>query len=177
MVEPIGYNKKKAKEVLNKYDIDLLIASTPVNVFYTTGLPVTHVAPNPILYVLSNQYPFFSMVRRDGEESALIWSLYDSVEQFSWLDPSEVIRIGSLNAAINLLLKKVEEWELNDKTIGIIIGSVSEKPLRPIIKIIIDQKKQRLTNTKIINLLEETSYYIVRALDENEVGLNIFDVL
>jgi len=119
MIEPIGYSKKRAKEVLNKYDIDLLIASTPVNVFYTTGLPVTHVAPNPILYVLSNQYPFLSMVRRDGEESAFIWSLYDSVEQFSWLDPSEVIRIGSLDAAVNLLLKKVEEWDLRDQTIAL----------------------------------------------------------
>jgi hypothetical protein len=39
MIEPIGYDKNKAKKVLEKYNIDLLIASTPVNVFYTTGLP------------------------------------------------------------------------------------------------------------------------------------------
>ena len=67
--------------------------------------------------------------------------------------------------------------ELNDKSIGVIIGSVSEKPLRPIIKIIIDQNKVHLNTTKIINLLEEVSFYIVRALDESEVGINIFDVL
>ena len=119
MVEPIGYNKKKASEVLDKNGIDLLIASTPVNVFYTTGLPVTHVAPNPILYVLSNQYPNLSMIRRDGEESALIWSLYDSVEEFSWIPPNEVYRIGSLDAAVKMLLKKVEDWELSNKTIGL----------------------------------------------------------
>jgi Xaa-Pro aminopeptidase len=119
MVEPIGYSKDRAKKILEKHDIDLLIASTPVNVFYTTGLPVTHVAPNPILYVLSNQYPNLSMVRRDGEERALVWSLYDSVEEFSWVDPSEVFRIGSLDAAVNILLKKVEDWDMGKKTIGL----------------------------------------------------------
>ena len=44
------------------------IATTPVNVFYTSGLPTTHVAPNPILYVLSNQFPNITLIRRDGEE-------------------------------------------------------------------------------------------------------------
>ncbi len=119
MADPIGYNKRKASEILDKRDIDVLIASTPVNVFYTTGLPVLHVAPNPILYVLSNQYPNLSMVRRDGEESAIIWSLYDSVEEFSWIDPSNVIRVGSLKAAVEALLKKIEEWGFSEKIIGL----------------------------------------------------------
>jgi Xaa-Pro aminopeptidase len=119
MVEPIGYSKERAKLILDNHDIDLLIASTPVNVFYTTGLPVTHVAPNPILYVLSNQYPNLSMIRRDGEESAIVWSLYDSVEKFSWVPPNEVYKVGSLDAAINILIKKVSELDLNNKTIGL----------------------------------------------------------
>ena len=119
MAEPIGYNKNRAKEILNKHDIDLLIASTPVNVFYTTGLPVTHVAPNPILYVLSNQYPNLSIVNRDGEENAIIWSLYDSVEEFSWVPPNQVYRVGSLEAAINILLKIIGEVDLSNKTIGL----------------------------------------------------------
>ena len=119
MAQPIGYNKSRAKEILSKKNIDLLIASTPVNVFYTTGLPVTHVAPNPILYVLSNQYPNLSLIRKDGEESAIVWSLYDSVEEFSWVPPSEVFRVGSLEGAVKKLLDKVEEWGLGDKTIGL----------------------------------------------------------
>ena len=119
LADPIGYSKEKAVEALNKYDIDLLIASTPVNVFYTTGLPVLHVAPNPILYVLSNQYPNLSMVQRDGEESAIVWSLYDSVEEFSWIDPSKVYRVGSLKAAVDTLLKNIEELNLSKKTIGL----------------------------------------------------------
>ncbi|MHA1725626.1 MAG: M24 family metallopeptidase [Promethearchaeota archaeon] len=120
MVQPIGYDKKRAEEILNKHDIDLLIASTPVNVFYTTGLPVLHVAPNPILYVLSNQYPNLALIKRNGEVNALVWSLYDSIEEFSWVSPSEVYRIGSLEAAVNTLLKKVEEWDMGSKkTIGL----------------------------------------------------------
>lgn len=67
--------------------------------------------------------------------------------------------------------------ELNDGSVGIIIGSVPEKPLRPIIKLIFDDAKKSVTTTVIINLLEKTSLYIVRALDEGEVGINIFDVL
>ncbi len=119
MAQPIGYRKEKAREVLNKHNIDLLIASSPVNVFYTTGLPVLHVAPNPILYVLSNQYPNLSMVQKNGELSALIWSLYDSVEGFSWVPPSEVIRVGSLEGAVNTLLKKVKDLDMASKTIGL----------------------------------------------------------
>ena len=119
MVNPIGYSKKRARKFLDKYDIDLLIASTPVNVFYTTGLPVTHVAPNPILYVLSNQYPNLSMIHRDGEEYAIVWSLYDSIEDYSWIEPSKVFRASSLEATIKILLKKVEEWDLGNKTIGL----------------------------------------------------------
>jgi Xaa-Pro aminopeptidase len=119
MTEPIGYDKNRAKEILNNKGIDLLIASTPVNVFYTTGLPVTHVAPNPILYVLSNQYPNLSLVRKDGEESAIVWSLYDSVEEFSWVPPSDVFRVGSLEGAVKKLLEKIEEWNLGNKTIGL----------------------------------------------------------
>lgn len=119
MAEPVGYDKNRAKEILTKNKIDLLIASTPVNVFYTTGLPVTHVAPNPILYVLSNQYPNLSMVRRDGEESAIVWSLYDSVEEFSWVPPSDVFRVGSLEGAVKKLLEKIEEWDLENKIIGL----------------------------------------------------------
>ncbi|TFF90732.1 MAG: aminopeptidase P family protein [Promethearchaeota archaeon] len=118
-MEPIGYSKERSNEILNKYEMDLLIGSTPVNVFYSTGLPVTHVAPNPILYVLQNQYPFMSLIKRDGEESALIWSLYDSIEEFSWIDPSEVYRIGSPEAAVKTMIKKINEWKLENATVGL----------------------------------------------------------
>ncbi len=67
--------------------------------------------------------------------------------------------------------------EINDSRIGIVIGSIPEKPLRPILKMIFDKDKNRIQDTIILNLLDDTSSYIVKALGEDEVGINIFDVL
>ena len=67
--------------------------------------------------------------------------------------------------------------ELNDNSVGIVVGSVPQKPLRPIVKLIFDGDKKRIDETVIINLLEESSLYITRAMDESEVGVNLFDVL
>ncbi|MFX1304229.1 MAG: M24 family metallopeptidase [Promethearchaeota archaeon] len=116
-MEPIGYNKKRASQILEKNNIDALIATTPVNVFYTTGIPTLHVAPNPILFVLYNQYPSFSIITNDGEVFLLIWMLYDSVETFSWVKDYE--RIGSPQGALKILGEKIEELGLENKTLGI----------------------------------------------------------
>lgn len=116
-MEPIGYSKKKAREVLNKHDIDVLIAATPVNVFYTTGLPTLHVAPNPILYVLYNQFPSLSLVQKDGELSLITWMVYQSVDKFSWV--TDVEGIASPKMALDRLSEKIEAWDLTNKTIGL----------------------------------------------------------
>jgi len=115
-MEPIGFNKEKARNILEKHDLDLLIASTPVNVFYLTGLPTLHVAPNPILYVLYNQYPSLSLVRRDGEESLITWITYRSVNEFSWV--SDIHGIGSPKAAMVSVSDKIEEWGLSNSKIA-----------------------------------------------------------
>lgn len=67
--------------------------------------------------------------------------------------------------------------QLSDGSIGLVIGSVSQKPLRPIIKLIFDNQKKRMGELIIINLLEETSLFISKALDESEAGVNLLDVL
>ncbi|MFX1409681.1 MAG: M24 family metallopeptidase [Promethearchaeota archaeon] len=117
MVEPIGYDKKKANEILEKLNLDALIATTPVNVFYSTGIPTLHVAPNPILYVLYNQYPSFSLITNDGDVFLFIWGLYDSVDKFSWVKDYE--RINSPQGALKILGEKIAELDLTSKSIGI----------------------------------------------------------
>lgn len=116
-MEPIGFSKKRASEILDKHGIDVLIATTPENVFYTTGLPTLHVAPNPILYVLYNQFPSLSLVRRDGEESLITWLVYQSVDKFSWV--KDVEGIVTKQMALNMLKKKIEQWDSTSKTIAL----------------------------------------------------------
>lgn len=115
-MDPIGFNKEKAQNILENYDIDVLVASTPVNIFYTTGLPILHVAPNPILYVLYNQYPSVSLIRRDGEESLITWITYRSVDKFSWV--TDVSGIASPKAAMKEVSDRIEKWGLSEKNIG-----------------------------------------------------------
>ena len=106
-MEPFGFNKEKASQTLAKHGIDVLVVSTPVNVFYTTGIPVIHVAPNPILFVLYNQFPTLSLVRNDGEESLIAWILYQSTKKFSWV--TDVDGIASPKAAMENVAKKIEQ--------------------------------------------------------------------
>lgn len=115
--EPIGFSKKKAREVLDKHNIDMLIASTPVNVFYTTGMPTLHVAPNPILYVLYNQFPTMSMVRRDGQECAFTWIVYQSTDKWTWVE--DITGTISPQQTMQEVCNKIEEWGMSDKTIGL----------------------------------------------------------
>lgn len=130
-------------------------------------------------------------------EYARIVSIADSYEsQISNRSYRE--KVGAYHAMKNLLASGVNKFdpeilkiflsrmsvypigslvELNDKTIGLVIGSVTEKPLRPIIKLIFNSNKEKIAETQIINLLEDATKYIARVLNENEAGINLFDVL
>lgn len=67
--------------------------------------------------------------------------------------------------------------ELNDKSIGIVIGSAPDKPLRPIIKLVFDSLKKKVEDTVVISLPEEPGFFIVKVLDEKEAGINLLEVL
>ncbi len=117
-MEPIGYNRKRASEILDRSGIDVLIASTDANVFYTTGLPVVHVADNPILWVLKNQFPYISLVRRDGELSLFYWMAYSSADKFSWV--KDATGIVTPQQALQGVADKINEWQgSKKKTIGL----------------------------------------------------------
>jgi Xaa-Pro aminopeptidase len=114
---PIGFSADKASKVLSNYGIDVLVAATPVNIFYTTGMPTLHVAPNPILYVLSNQFPTMAIIRKDGIEFAATWMVYQSTKRWTWLD--EVAGTVSPQQTLEEICKKIEEWGLGAGAIGI----------------------------------------------------------
>lgn len=114
---PIGYSKQRASAVLERHGVDVLVASTPVNVFYTTGMPTLHVAPNPILYVLSNQFPTVALIRRDGEACAFTWMVYQSTDKWTWLE--DVTGTLSPEQTMEEVCKKIEAWGQEVKTIGL----------------------------------------------------------
>ena len=122
--QSIGYSNVRAKEIMGKFDLDVLIASTPPNVFYTSGLPVLSAAPNPILFVLSNQFPTITLLNREGEQHLLYWMTYQSVEKFSWI--KNVTGIASPKYAMNALVNVLNDWGLANKSIK--IGLESHMP-------------------------------------------------
>lgn len=116
-VEAIGYNKERAAAIMEKHNLDLLIASSPVNVFYTTGLPVLHSAPNPILAALASQYPYLGLVRRRGENSVVHWDVFKSADELCWAKDS--IGIESPKDVQRALKWKLKEWGLEGKRVGV----------------------------------------------------------
>ena len=67
--------------------------------------------------------------------------------------------------------------ELNDKSVGVVISSSTQKPLRPIIKLIYDSDGNKIEKTTIINLIEKTPLFIKNVVNEDQSNINIFDVL
>jgi HD-GYP domain-containing protein (c-di-GMP phosphodiesterase class II) len=67
--------------------------------------------------------------------------------------------------------------QLNDNSVGLVVGSIPQKPLRPIIKMVFDKGGKRVAKTLIKNLLEDSSLFITKALDEEQAGVSFLDVL
>jgi Xaa-Pro aminopeptidase len=82
-MQPIGFNKKRFSEKMKAKGFDFIIASSPENIFYTSGLPTRHSENNPILFSLSNLTPTIVVVRQDGEESVITWMIFDP--ELTWI--------------------------------------------------------------------------------------------
>ncbi|MGQ9722631.1 MAG: M24 family metallopeptidase [Candidatus Jordarchaeum sp.] len=103
--KPIGFSKEKASRVLEENGVDVLIASSPENVFYTCGLAVRAVENNPILFALANQYPTIVAVYKDGSESMVTWALYNAT--LSWVEEAQGIMNpeGAMDAIASFIKK------------------------------------------------------------------------
>jgi len=116
-VKAVGFNKKRMEQILHKHDLELMIVTSPVNVFYTSGMPVLHASPNPILFALSNQYPNVVVVNRDGGSALFNWDLFQSVDKFSWIaDHKGTIGQKETGRAI---MTKIKKWGMEGKRIGV----------------------------------------------------------
>ena len=67
--------------------------------------------------------------------------------------------------------------KLNDNSVGIVIDTVPANFRMPIIKMIFDDKGRKIDSPVFINLASQKELFITKGLDEEEVGINIFDVL
>jgi Xaa-Pro dipeptidase len=117
-MEPIGFSKRKASEVMQRMGVDVLVATTPENVFYTSGLPVKYDESNPVLFVLSNLHPSIVVIDNKGEEALVTWHLFTSATKASWI--KKVMGIISADEALQRLEFLLEEAGLSEGgTIGI----------------------------------------------------------
>jgi Xaa-Pro dipeptidase len=113
----IGYNKERAKAVMENYNLDMLIAATPINVYYLSGLPVLHSAQNPILLALNNQYPNIAMIYRDGDGTAVHWNVFVSADRFTWM--TDQIGIESVAGVQDAVKARIESKGLKGKRVGV----------------------------------------------------------
>ncbi|MEM3561703.1 MAG: Xaa-Pro peptidase family protein [Candidatus Jordarchaeaceae archaeon] len=113
--KPIGFDKERASRLLEERGVDVLIASSPENVFYTCGLAVRAVENNPILYALSNQYPTIVAVYSDGSESMVTWALYNAT--LSWVE--EVQGILNPEQAMDAIASFIKKRGYEKGVIGI----------------------------------------------------------
>lgn len=69
--------------------------------------------------------------------------------------------------------------KLNTNSIGMVIGAYKDKPLRPIIKIIIDEFGDRVPvdEERFVDLTKMPDLYIINAVDESHYKINLFDYI
>ena len=114
-MQPIGFNKKRFSEKMKAKGFDFVIASSPENIFYTSGLPTRHSENNPILFSLSNLTPTIVVVRQDGEESVITWMIFDP--ELTWI--KDFRGIMAKDDAVEALVNILQETGLQKPTIAV----------------------------------------------------------
>lgn len=69
--------------------------------------------------------------------------------------------------------------KLNTNAIGLVIGAYNDKPLRPILKIVIDEFEDLVPEdeNRITDLTQTPDLYITNAIDESKYKINVFDFI
>lgn len=90
-------------------------------------------------------------------------------------DPN-LLRVFLSNMSIYPVASLVK---LNTNAIGMVIGTYPNKPLRPIIKVVIDEFGDRVPENeeRFLDLLETQDIYIVAPVDENQYEIKIFELI
>jgi Xaa-Pro dipeptidase len=73
-IRPLGYDQGRCAALLEQQSLSGIVLTSPENVFYTTGLPVTRGHRNPILFGLANHFPSYCLLRSDGSPIMITWT-------------------------------------------------------------------------------------------------------
>ena len=69
--------------------------------------------------------------------------------------------------------------KLNTNAVGLVIGAHKEKPLRPVIKIVIDEFEDKVPEDedRFIDLTSTSDLYITSAINENDYHIDVYDLI
>jgi Xaa-Pro dipeptidase len=165
-MQPIGFNGKRASEMMRRCGIDVLIASSLENVFYASGLPTTHGTINPILPALSNQYPNIVVVTVDGEEYLIAWQLFRSVEKVSWI--KKVSSILSRDEALQRLESIMKQALPGEGIVG--VESTMPIYLRDFLVKALPDVRIRISDDIFTDMRLEKSEEEIRRIQEATMG-------
>ncbi|MCB1140125.1 MAG: DUF3391 domain-containing protein [Leptospiraceae bacterium] len=63
--------------------------------------------------------------------------------------------------------------ELSTGQIGLVVGANADKPLRPVVRLMRDEKKNPYAGLSFLDLMEHTHIYIVRAISEEDARVDL----
>ena len=185
-MQPIGFDKKKFSATMEKKGIDFLIASSPENVFYTSGLPVRHAENNPILFSLSNLVPSLVVIRKDGEESVIAWAIFDPA--LTWV--KDVRGIFNKGESTETLTTLIQESGIKEPTIAVestmplfhyeaLRGSFPQASFENADDIFLEQRL--IKNSEEIDRIKKSTHIaektILAMFDELKEGITDIDLL
>ncbi len=187
-VNPVGYDRKRAAAIMETHDLDLLIASSPANIYYLSGLPVLHSAPNPILEALTNQYPNLALIRREGEGTVIHWDVFRSVQKLCWV--GDAVGAHSVRDVQAALAARIKKWGLVGKRVGVessapkflLDALTQEKISMQIVEADASFHELRLVKTdeevaRIAKATEITENTIRKCIESLKVGTTDVDIL
>jgi Xaa-Pro dipeptidase len=115
-LEPMGFDPAKAAAAMKARKLSAVLLTSPENVFYTTGYTTLPSAGNPILYMLRNRLPYFSVLTSDGRVRLLCWAFSTWQMEFG---VDEVIGFNNLQEGIAALQKVLGGIVTPGTTLGV----------------------------------------------------------
>lgn len=116
---PIGFDRTRMQAALNARGISALLLTSPESVYYSTGYTTLPSAGNPILYMLRNRLPFFSLLTVDGDVTLLCWKFSTANMEFG---ADRVVGFDNLSQGLEAVETAVRESVRGDGVLGIESG-------------------------------------------------------